>query len=140
MRFLFRAAVLVFLPVLVACATGALRQEEIDPWLQALAEGTPPAMDLGGQWYDDKGNFMFGWGEGQLRQEQGRLSGAIGNYNVRGIVAGKKAYLVFLHGGKVYYTARLEQFEEGKLTGEYFDAHDKSQTKGYPTSLARRTE
>ena len=126
--------------VLAACAIGGLKQAEIDPWLNNISGGVPPAMDLSGAWYDDKGNFMFGWGEGQLRQEQGRLTGAIGNYNVKGRVGGKKVYLVFLSGGKVYYTARLEQFDEGVLTGEYFDAHDRLQANGYPTSLARKKD
>ena len=66
-------------------------------------------------------------------------NGAIGNYNIKGVVSGKTVYLVFLHAGKVYYTAHLELFQ-GSLNGNYFKANDKEQTKGYPTSLARAVE
>jgi hypothetical protein len=55
-------------------------------------------------------------------------------------VSSKKVYLVFLSGGKVYYTARLEMFEDGVLNGSYFDAGDIKQAGGYPTSLARKKD
>lgn len=71
-----------------------------------------------------------------LYPEQNILSGAIGNYVIEGVVSGNKVYLVFLSGGVVYYTARLEMFEDGVLRGKYFDSDDKEQANGYPTSLA----
>jgi hypothetical protein len=51
-------------------------------------------------------------------------------------VSGNIAYLVFLCGGRVYYTARLELFKDS-LTGNYFGARDKEQKKGYPISFAK---
>lgn len=82
---------------------------------------------------------MFTWGEGYLRQEGNKISGAIGNYNITGIVSGKIVYLAFLYGGTVYYTARLEMFQDS-LTGNYFKAKDKEQTKGYPTSFVKTAD
>jgi hypothetical protein len=56
-----------------------------------------------------------------------------------GVVSGKTVYLVFMYGGRVYYTARLEMFQD-LLTGNYFKATDKKQIKGYPISLAKTVE
>jgi hypothetical protein len=123
----------------ISCAHGTLRQNEIDPWLDTIAGGKAPEIDITGKWHDAEGSTFFGWGEGYLRQEGNKINGAIGNYNVKGIVSGKTAYLVFLSGGAVYYTARLEMFQD-LLTGNYFKADDKEQKKGYPTSFARTVE
>lgn len=125
---------------LFACSCGALKKEEIPNWLLRISTGEAPEIDASGKWYDAKGNYIFGWGEGYLRQDKDHIYGAIGNYIVEGRVSGKKVYLVFLSGGKVYYTARLEMFEDDTLRGSYFDADDKEQSGGYPTSFARKKE
>lgn len=131
---------IVWLAALWACSSAVLKQEEIPHWLSQISTGAPPEIDLTGKWYDAHGNVVFGWGEGYLRQDQNSVSGAIGNYLIQGRVAGKTVYLVFLSGGAVYYTARLEMFEEGLLKGSYFDADDRAQTGGYPTALARKPD
>ncbi len=125
--------------LVISCTHGTLRQNEIDPWLNAISGSKPPEINISGKWHDAEGSTYFGWGEGYLRQEQNKITGAIGNYNIKGVVSGKTVYLVFLSGGNVYYTARLEMFQD-LLTGNYFKASDKDQTKGYPTSLARAVE
>lgn len=117
---------------LTACA---LRQKEIDPWLNTVSGAKPPEIDITGRWRDTQGTGFFTWGEGYLRQEQNRISGVIGDYNIKGIASGKIVYLVFLYGGRVYYTARLEHFKDS-LTGNYFSARDKKQVRGYPISFA----
>jgi hypothetical protein len=119
----------------ISCASGGLKQIEIDPWLNTISGGEPPEIDITGKWRDAEGS-RFGWGEGYLRQEQNKISGVIGDYNIIGIVSGKIVYLVFLYRGRVYYTARLEMFQD-LLTGNYFKASDKEQTKGYPTSFVK---
>ncbi len=138
-----RAFLTVFLTLslilVISCIHGTLRQNEIDPWLNTISGGKPAEIDITGKWHDAEGSTFFGWGEGYLRQEGNQVSGAIGNYNIKGLVSGKTVYLVFLSGGSVYYTARLEMFQD-LLTGNYFKAEDKGQTKGYPTSLARTVE
>ena len=96
-------------------------------------------MDVSGRWHDAQESGFFGWGEGYLRQEQSKISGAIGGYDIKGVVSGKIVHLVFLSRGTVYYTARLEVFQN-LLVGNYFKANDKEQTKGYPTSFAKTVE
>lgn len=123
-----------------ACATGALTQNDINPWLKEIAGNTPPAVDITGRWRDAKGNYFMGWGEGFLRQDQDKVSGIIGNYNVKGVVSGKTVYLVFISGGNVYYTARLEMLDKNTLIGNYFEADDKAQVNGYPTAFKKTSE
>ncbi len=113
------------------------RCAQIDPWLNKISGGEPARMNITGKWQDpDEGNTYFGWGKGHFQQEGNKVGGAIGNYNVNGIVSGKTVYLVFSTGGIVYYKARLEMFQD-LLTGNYFNASDKEQTKGYPMSLSK---
>ena len=121
----------------ISCASGALKQKETDPWLwlNTISGGKLPEIDITGKWHDAQSSW-FGWGEGYLRQEQNKINGAIGDYNITGIVSGKIVYLVFLYRGTVYYTSRFEIFED-LLTGNYFKANDKEQKKGYPTSFAK---
>ncbi len=135
---LFLTLSLIFV---ISCTSGALKQKENDPWLwlNTISGGEPPEIDLTGKWRDTQGTGFFTWGEGYLRQEQNKISGAIGDYNIIGIVSGKKVYLVFLSKGTVYYTARLEMFKD-LLTGNYFKANDKEQKKGYPTSFAKTVD
>ncbi len=123
--------------ITLSCSIGVLKQNEIEPWLLSVSGNAPAELDISGKWYDAKGNKIFGWGEGYFRQEKNKVTGVIGNYNVKGTVSGKHIYLVFIYGGAVYYTARLEMIEDGLLAGNYFDADDKTQSNGYPTSLAK---
>lgn len=119
-----------------SCAP-ALKQNEIDSWLISISLNHSPSLDISGKWHDPNGNFMFGWGEGYLQQKQNKVNGQIGNYNVKGIVSGKQVYLAFISGGDVYYTARLEMLEHCLLSGNYFYSNDKTQSNGFPTSLAK---
>ena len=64
----------------ISCTHGVVKQNEIDPWLNTISGGKPPEIDITGKWYDAQGSTFFGWGEGYLRQEQNKISGAIGNY------------------------------------------------------------
>jgi hypothetical protein len=125
--------------LVISCSHGALKQEEIDPWLNTISGGKPPDIDITGKWRDTQGTGVFTWGEGYLRQEKNKITGVIGDYNIEGVVSGKIVYLVFLYHGRVYYTARLEMSQD-MLTGNYFKANDKEQTKGYPTSLVRTAD
>ena len=130
----------VFLTLsLIFVISCALKQKEVDPWLDTISGAERPKIDVTGKWHDAQGSGFFGWGEGYLRQEQNKISGAIGGYDIKGVVSGKIVYLVFLSRGIVYYTARLEMFQD-LLTGNYFKANDKKQTKGIPMSLAKSVE
>lgn len=104
-----------------------------------LRVNEPPEIDITGKWRDTQGTGFMTWDEGHLRQEQNKVTGVIGDYNVIGVVSGKIVYLAFLHHGRVYYTARLEM-SQNLLTGNYFKARDKEQKKGYPTSFVKIVE
>ncbi len=121
----------------ISCASApTLKQNEIDPWLNKISGDKPPEVDVTGRWRDLQGAGLFTWGQGYIQQEQNKVSGIIGDYNVVGIVSGKIVYLVFLSDDTVYYTARLEMVND-LLTGDYFKADDKDQRKGYPTAFVR---
>ena len=136
MRSFLTLFLILSLIFVISCA---LKQKEIDPWLNTISGGKPPEIDITGKWRDTQGSGFFTWGEGYLHQEQNKIRGVIDKYNIEGIVSGKTAYLVFLYGGTVYYTARLEMFQD-LLTGNYFKANDKEQKRGYPTSFAKTVD
>ncbi len=93
--------------------------KQVDSWLK-ISEGERPRINITGKWHDTQGSGFFGWGEGYLRQEKNRVTGAIGGYDIKGVVSGKVVHLIFLSGGIVYYTARLEIFEDKDLLmGDY---------------------
>jgi hypothetical protein len=132
-----RSFLTVFLVLsLIFVISCALKQKDIDPWLNTISGGKPPDIDITGKWRDTQGTGFFTWGEGYLHQEQNKIRGVIGDYNIEGIVSGKIVYLVFLSGGRVYYTARLEIFKDS-LAGNYFKASDKEQKRGYPASFVK---
>ena len=131
---LFLVLSLIF--VLSSTSRAAKQEEDPWPWLNKISGGEPSEIDMTGKWRDTQGTGTFTWGEGDLRQEQSKVTGVIGDYDVIGIVSGKKVYLVFLYHGKVYYTARLEM-SQNLLNGNYFKGKDKEQTKGYPTSFTK---
>ena len=64
-----------------------------------ISGSEPPKIDVTGKWRDAQGSTFFSWGEGFLRQEQNKINGTIGDYNIRRVVSGKIVYLVFLYGG-----------------------------------------
>jgi hypothetical protein len=132
-----RSSITVFLTLLLIFVIScALKQKEIDPWLNTISGSKPPEINITGRWRDAQGTGFFTWGEGYLRQEGNKVSGVIGDYNISGIVSKKIVYLVFLYAGKVYYTARLEMSQDS-LNGNYFKAKDKEQKRGYPTSFVK---
>jgi hypothetical protein len=111
------------------------KSQQIDSWL-TISGGEPPKIDVTGKWHDALASGFFGWGEGYLRQEQNKVSGAIGAYDIKGVVSGKIVYLIFLYHGTVYYAARLEMSQD-VLIGNYFKGNDREQTEGYSMSLEK---
>ncbi|MEN8245599.1 MAG: hypothetical protein ABFS43_11935 [Thermodesulfobacteriota bacterium] len=131
---------ILLLLTFLSCAPLEIKQEEIDPWLISISGNQQAEINVEGIWHDPdsltaKGFIFTGWGKGHIYQDGNKLSGAIGSYNVRGIVSVKTVFLVFYSGGSVYYTARMEMVEKGVLEGQYFDADDREQKAGYPTKL-----
>ena len=70
--------------LVISCA---VTQKEVDPWLNTISGNKPAEMDITGKWHDEQGSTFFGWGEGYLRQEQNKISGTMGNYNIQGVVS-----------------------------------------------------
>jgi hypothetical protein len=93
-----RSFITVFLTLslifVISCASGALKQIEIDPWLNTISGSKPPEIDITGKWRDTQGSGFFAWGEGYLHQEQNKIRGVIGDYNINGVVSRKTVYLV----------------------------------------------
>jgi len=128
MRSLSTALLALSLIFVVSCASPPLKQNEINPWLTTISGDRPPEIEITGKWRDKRGVGLFTWGQGYLHQEQNKISGVIGDYNVAGTVSGRTVYLVLLYNDKVYYTVRLEMVN-GSLTGNCFAAGDKDQKK-----------
>jgi hypothetical protein len=87
----FTAVFLTLLLIFVISC--ALKQKEIDPWLNTISGGKPPKINITGKWRDTQGTGFFAWGEGYLHQERNKISGTIGDYNIVGIVSGETAWL-----------------------------------------------
>jgi len=136
MRSLSTGFLTLSLILLISCASAPLKQNEIYPWLTTISGDRPPEIEITGKWRDKQGVGLFTWGQGYLHQEQNKISGVIGDYNVLGMVSGKTVYLVFLYNDKVYCTARFEMVKDS-LTGNSFKASDKDQKKGYPLTFVR---
>jgi hypothetical protein len=134
---------LLALSLIFVISFGAEAKEDPWIWLSKIAGNDPPEINITGKWRDTAGTGMLTWGEGSLAQDQNKVTGVIGDYNVIGIVSGKKVYVVFLYHDRTYYTARLElsqQFVQDELVGSYFKAKDKEQKKPYPISFTKLKE
>ena len=134
----FLTLLLIFI-ISYSHGAAAQKQNEIDAWLNKISGSKSPEIDITGRWQDAQGSGMLTWGEGHLRQEKAKVSGAMGSYHIKGVVSGKIVYLVFLYKDAVYYTARLELFQ-GLLTGNYFKGKDREQKWGYPVSFTKIVE
>ncbi|HUL22723.1 MAG TPA: hypothetical protein VLZ10_14800 [Thermodesulfobacteriota bacterium] len=136
-------SVLLGLSLIFAISFSAEAKEDPWIWLSKIAGNDPPEINLTGKWRDTAGTGMLTWGEGFLTQDQNKVTGVIGDYKVVGIVSGKKVYLVFLYGDRIYYTASLElsqQFVQDELAGSYFKAKDREQKYPSPTSFTKLKE
>ena len=108
--------------VMLSCPheTVAQKESEIDAWLNKISGGKPPETDITGRWHDTQGSGMFTWGEGYLRQEQGKVSGAIGSYDVRGGVSGKIVRVL------KYWLGKIRKMRDGAGLRQGFDQAGKS--------------
>ena len=90
----------------------ALNNQKADAWLAAQKGGV--GFSLAGSWESRE----FGWGPIRFEQDGSRISGAMGNYVVRGYVRGSRAYLALSANNYVHYTAILQR-SSGGLAGFY---------------------
>jgi hypothetical protein len=111
--------VIVLLPAflsLTGCSTKekyAANQAATKSWLDSKAGS--PGIRVNGLWEA----FEYGWGgPGRFEQQGNRITGALGNYTVQGVVQGSTVYLAFISGGWTYYTGVLKM-RDGLLSGFY---------------------
>jgi hypothetical protein len=95
------------------CGMGGLN---VQTWLNSMMTEAPK-VDLSGKW-NSGSVFTGGWGEGNFFQEEGRFSGTLGLYSIKGVVSGIKVFLYLFIGGKVYYTGQLALREDGTFFGK----------------------
>jgi len=82
-----------------------------DNWLSDQTE--PAGINVSGNWTSDD------WGRVRLIQQGRNVSGAIGGYDVHGVVSGQRVYLLIAQGEWYYYSAVLELQRPGLLTGRF---------------------
>lgn len=82
-----------------------------DRWLSDQLE--PAAINVTGNWLSDD------WGRAELVQSGRRISGRLGDYDVRGVASGNRAYLLIASGEWYYYSAILEMPRPGLLSGRF---------------------
>ncbi|MEX1119050.1 MAG: hypothetical protein WEB60_09670 [Terrimicrobiaceae bacterium] len=82
-----------------------------DAWLSDQME--PPMIDISGSYKSDD------WGRSYFSQNGSNVRGHLGDYPVKGVVSGNKAYLLVTEGGWYYYSAIVEMPRPGLLTGYY---------------------
>lgn len=101
-----------------ACTTTekyAANQAATDSWL-AQSQGAA-GIDVGGLWEP----VEFGWGgSGRFEQRGNKISGALGNYTVRGVVNGNRVYLAFISNGWTHYTGVLKK--RGSMLGGFYSS------------------
>jgi hypothetical protein len=117
---------LIFALCFAGCSTAekyAANQASTKSWLESKAGAARIRVD--GAWEA----LEYGWGgPGRFEQKGNRITGALGNYTVNGVVNGSTVYLAFISNGWTYYTAVLKM-RNGMLGGFYsssipFSEHD----------------
>jgi hypothetical protein len=102
---------------LVLCApSGMLAKDKLGgakSWLAAHSD--PAEINVDGAWDSEQ------WGTVLLHQTRGarEVTGTSDNWEIEGVVSGKKVYLVFFSKGELAYTAEVALSEAGTLTGSY---------------------
>lgn len=111
--FLALTAIFTLLP---ACSTAekyAANQAATKNWLDSKAGSA--GVRVGGLWE----TVEYGWGgPGRFEQRGNRITGALGNYTVNGVINGSTVYLAFVSSGWTYYTGVLKM-RDGMLGGYY---------------------
>ena len=98
------ARVLVLFAAVVLCACNSSQRYQSNrsaaqSWLET--DTARPSANVSGKWRDATDD---GWGEANLQQKAGRVSGTLGNYEVDGVVAGPRVSLALRSEGWNYYS------------------------------------
>lgn len=101
-----------------------------DAWLKASSTSTPK-IDVSGAW------TVPSWGGAALQQQGREVLGEIGNYDVKGVVSGYRAYLTVYEDGWVYYTMVIRKESGDRLEGVYSSSVPFSVTDASQISFQR---
>jgi hypothetical protein len=106
---------------------------EGNAWLDAHKLDAPE-IDISGEWHE------HAWGTMTLRQgeDNGEVVGKSPEYDLIGVVSGKKAYLIFATKGKTEYSAIVSMTSDGRLEGKYEGGIIKDESKGRSIELKKR--
>ncbi|HEY1208937.1 MAG TPA: hypothetical protein VGE85_06195 [Terracidiphilus sp.] len=102
---------------LVICAPSGMlakdKPSEAKKWLAAYSD--PAEINVDGVWNSSV------WGKMILHQEKGarEVTGTADNWEIEGVVSGKKVFLAFIDKGYLIYTAEAALNEDGTLIGNY---------------------
>lgn len=103
--------------LLGACSTAekyAANQSATESWLGSK-KGSPTTR-IDGAWE----SLDSGWGSGRFVQSGNKITGALGDYTVQGVLSGSTAYLAFVSEGWTYYTASLKK--RGDTLGGFYSS------------------
>ncbi|MFA7343777.1 MAG: hypothetical protein WC003_05690 [Terrimicrobiaceae bacterium] len=98
-----------------------------DNWLSD--QTGPAAINIAGNWTSND------WGRASFTQTGRKITGTIGDYTVRGVASGDRAYLLIAQGEWYYYSAVLELQRPGLLTGRFSRAIPYVRSVGRPMRL-----
>ena len=129
------------LPIVVLClsllATGCMTAERTrknnaagQTWLDTNAK-RHAATNVEGVYYSPE------WGIVALKQRQGKLTGWLGEFHLKGEVSGKTAYLLLLDGGWIEHTMVLNRKSSEILDGSYSTHSPYSDKDRRPVHLDR---
>lgn len=116
MKQLTFALTLLLLCVAFPVSLGAAKVEvEGKAWLDAQKD--PPEINVNGAWDSEE------WGAFLLTQPEGsrEVTGKGGDYDITGVVSGKRLFMLFSTKHTVDYCATLSSNGEKSLTGTYSD-------------------
>lgn len=99
-------------------------QTAAQAWLDSNAGA--PAADLTGRWVDATDH---GWGEANLVQRDGKISGTLGNYQVDGVMSGARVNLA-LKSDDWYYYSVVAVLRGGAMEGLYSGGFPERLVKG----------
>jgi len=101
-------------------------------WLAAKTE--PAEINVDGTWDSSE------WGMMLLHQAKNarEVTGTSDNWEIEGVVSGKKVFLVFSSKGRLVYTTEASQKEDGSLSGSYIKGIMRSDS-GNKAMLLRKT-
>ncbi len=93
---------------LVSCGMAMTKGQT---WLDSKKDN--PTINVSGSWTSPE------WGAARFTQVDRNVSGALGDYPVKGVVSGDTLYLLMFSGSKVDYSAELKALDKNTLKGSY---------------------